>query len=881
MKGKSICLVVLLSVASLYSALGATTVKKSVTFTSDMSLPSFYEVECEVDETGVRIIAPKTVAKPAPYTLLQDQLSFLGYYGRFHTTDSGEKEVELKVFDENGNAVEFLPGVVLPPAPDEFYAKWAPKEDPKPPKPSDPTKYGDGTEPIMFFLQHFMAGDSRFKFDEYNDRIRNDDEDYEAYICRGFTWLTSLSEDKDVMNLVKKFGFMVNDEHGTINFSPISSFDFGSGLQYNRDIDAACEKAVPVLKAALADFEKVPKNWSGSVDFQEGFEVTVCFDYADSLVARSVVSEMLSFLYLMKGYNTVAADGTTKPIDLEALAEARRWMKTAAEFVNAFVIAQDARTDYFKDYFFNLNETEAKVLRENARNLVDVSDWTVQFDLVSLSPFFFLTGDWQSDETKKSRRKAKREKINGVGTLDVTLRNVFEGKLSADDGTFPSLSRGAPLLDASVPDPTFAGTFPGISRMVLAELLSTMPDENVQSIPGEEIAHYGVFYKLPEGAENNPGNPATFSADLESPIALRNPSMAGYLFTGWAPYGVIQVGAEETLTFRAMFIEHSEVDPREPESFHESGIGTDGKFHSSVVENISEGDVENPVKVTAIEGLLDLAKSINKTITLKVVAKDASNVDPAVAGAISNELEKVSGGGFDSVAFVDLSILFDIDEEAQEDCELGAVIKLHIPRQVKPGGTYGVVRMHKGEAQVIPQGEANKTEDGEYFEVDVEKGELVLCVSKFSIYAIAEASPVKVGDNATAAVEQGNCTISGEGLVTGFPSGFDCGSISNAVLEFGITEIGAGFFYPCLSLKRLEIGNPAAANGLEKAVVYRTAINPDGTLSPIPSISIPGYQEVLCGRKELTDKDGWQQVQPGTKMEESGYHFFKYVLKRD
>ena len=286
---------------------------------------------------------------------------------------------------------------------------------PPAPQRSDPTKYGDGTEPIMFFLQHFMAGDSSFKFDEYNDRIRNDDEDYEAYICRGFTWLTSLSEDKDVMVLVNKFGFTVNDEYGTINFSPKSSFDFGSGLQDNRDIDAACEKAVPVLKAALADFEKVPKNWSGSVDFQEGFDVPVCFDYADSLVARSVVSEMLSFLYLMKGYNTVAADGTTKPIDLEALAEARRWMKTAAEFVNAFVIAEDARTDYYKNYFFNLNVIEAMVLRENARNLVDVSDWTVQFDIVSLSPFFFLTGDCQSVRRKNRGEKRSEKKSTGSG----------------------------------------------------------------------------------------------------------------------------------------------------------------------------------------------------------------------------------------------------------------------------------------------------------------------------------------------------------------------------------------------------------------------------------------------------------------------------------
>ena len=36
---------------------------------------------------------------------------------------------------------------------------------PPAPQRSDLTKYSDGTEPIMFFLQQFMAGDSSFKFD--------------------------------------------------------------------------------------------------------------------------------------------------------------------------------------------------------------------------------------------------------------------------------------------------------------------------------------------------------------------------------------------------------------------------------------------------------------------------------------------------------------------------------------------------------------------------------------------------------------------------------------------------------------------------------------------------------------------------------------------
>ena len=548
MKGKSICLVVLLSVASLYSALGATTVKKSVTFTSDMSLPSFYEVEYEVDETGARIIAPKTVSKPAPYTLLQDQLSFLGYYGKFHTSDSGEEEVELKVYDENGNTVGFLPGVVLPPAPDEFYAKWAPKEDPKPQREDN----RDGTEPILYFVESFMPGDSNEKIAEYSERIRDNDEDYEAYIYRGLTWLTSLSEHNAVLHVVNKFRFDVNDDHGTIRFLPLSSFDFGFELQDNPDIDAACEKAVPVLMNALADFAKVPKNWAGAVDFTYNTDVTVSFGYADALVARAFCCELLSVLYVMKGYNTVSADLKQKPMDLAALAEAQRWMRTAAEMVNAFVDAEADRPDPFRDYFFNLDGIGRLLLRENARNFVDVPYWTVRFDFTLLPGLLFLNGD---DDT--ATKKAKRNVLRDYQEVDVTFRNLFEGKLGADGSTFPVLYRGFPLLDEAQTDPTFAGTFPGMSRRDLAQMLSALADPEVPNHlpddPYEEIAHYGILYDLPEGAENNPGNPATFASDLERAILLLNPTMAGYDFAGWTQGGVIQVGTEETLTFRAMF----------------------------------------------------------------------------------------------------------------------------------------------------------------------------------------------------------------------------------------------------------------------------------------------------------------------------------------
>ena len=61
------------------------------------------------------------------------------------------------------------------------------------------------------------------------------------------------------------------------------------------------------------------------------------------------------------------------------------------------------------------------------------------------------------------------------------------------------------------------------------------------------------FYKLPEGAENNPGNPATFASDLQSEIRLLNPTMDGYSFVGWTPVGVIPAGTTGMVDFQALF----------------------------------------------------------------------------------------------------------------------------------------------------------------------------------------------------------------------------------------------------------------------------------------------------------------------------------------
>ena len=69
---------------------------------------------------------------------------------------------------------------------------------------------------------------------------------------------------------------------------------------------------------------------------------------------------------------------------------------------------------------------------------------------------------------------------------------------------------------------------------------------------------------------------------------------------------------------------------------------------------------------------------------------------------------------------------------------------------------------------------------------------------------------------------------------------------------------------------------------LGPAIHYHMAIKPDGSFYTIPSVSIEGYVEMLCGKKELTDPD-WEELGPVGKkpMSDYGdYRFFKVVIKK-
>ena len=94
-----------------------------------------------------------------------------------------------------------------------------------------------------------------------------------------------------------------------------------------------------------------------------------------------------------------------------------------------------------------------------------------------------------------------------------------------------------------------------------------------------------------------------------------------------------------------------------------------------------------------------------------------------------------------------------------------------------------------------------------------------------------------------------------------------------------LVAVGENAFYQCMSLEAISLENAAVLDSLANAIVYHTAIDAEGKPYVIPFIDIPGYKNVLYGAVDLAEPD-WKEIPTGTRMEESGYHFFKFVLKK-
>ena len=117
--------------------------------------------------------------------------------------------------------------------------------------------------------------------------------------------------------------------------------------------------------------------------------------------------------------------------------------------------------------------------------------------------------------------------------------------------------------------------------------------------------------------------------------------------------------------------------------------------------------------------------------------------------------------------------------------------------------------------------------------------------------------------------------------VTGIGSRFfkGCTRLGTVTGGKNLVSVGENAFYQCMSLETIELENADVLDSLKNAIVYQTAIDAQGKPYVIPRIDIPGYKNVLYGTVDLVEPK-WEEVPEGTTMQESGYHFFKFVLKK-
>ena len=154
----------------------------------------------------------------------------------------------------------------------------------------------------------FVKADGAEMIKAYDDRIAADAEDYAAYICRAFARMKTLGENEFFKTTMGKFGFEFSAAtmHVTGEL-PSKSAQINQMPKTTDMVGDICAIALPVMEAALDDFDKVPKDWPGSVEISKvaDYQVDepVFFDYADVLFAKAALCEMMSFLNILHGYD--------------------------------------------------------------------------------------------------------------------------------------------------------------------------------------------------------------------------------------------------------------------------------------------------------------------------------------------------------------------------------------------------------------------------------------------------------------------------------------------------------------------------------------------------------------------------------------------------
>ena len=357
--------------------------------------------------------------------------------------------------------------------------------------------------------------------------------------------------------------------------------------------------ALKALEGVVADLDRVPKGWDGELVISpEEYPVddTILFDYGDVQALKSAALEVSCVLNIMKGYNmmldksmlreTFGALERSRSSDEIGYNGPKRFFDTNKDFMpnpwgagsvrdaRALALAQDqmhralVAAREFDDWQLNNRDQRLWIRDRHWEDQEKYGCTTYHFVELDMSRWQGILNVFRRDADKIvnlpyftceidgyewSRMTLRPQPMRGMlrsklknYKFDVTLRPLFEGRLNRDHfpvfggTTIATIGGGCHVAGhefqiKDTPDPTLAGTFPGLTRRKLGAFLDQFCTVQKWDADDREIKEYLVKYEFNCQTDivNTVRNPATIAGDNPTSFYLLDPHVNGLEVARW------------------------------------------------------------------------------------------------------------------------------------------------------------------------------------------------------------------------------------------------------------------------------------------------------------------------------------------------------------
>ena len=314
---------------------------------------------------------------------------------------------------------------------------------------------------------------------EYTAKIADEPHNYVWRILRAMTKICGLGENENLKAVLAQFG-LTPDYQVLGNF--FGELDYFDAPLSNEVVDDLAAEAVPVLESALADLDAIPGDWTGTIPLDPAVypvDAMTYVDPADVTLCKAVLKGALSALAIAEGYD-LSVDYMNGEME-EILAE--------AGLPVTFEYLVEDHPEFAKRVRDAERLGEGKEILRDALETLQTSDGLMLARTTSELHFF------EYDEKDAEKQQYAREEVAkmlvaldgetvittddfrpvrdiGVSEMNqpVTLVPFFAGNVTRR--YLPTEIHGnAPVFD-SFPTMSFGGTFPGLTKDIVAGWLS-------------------------------------------------------------------------------------------------------------------------------------------------------------------------------------------------------------------------------------------------------------------------------------------------------------------------------------------------------------------------------------------------------------------------